>query len=138
MISAYLADRLIECLFKDGTALANLPNLYVGLFTTMPDCCSNGTEVTASGNYARVAVAAANWSQNPANGPSVQNNANVTFNTANGSWGTAIGIGLFDASTSGNLLFAGALRPATLITTGSPPLNLMAGQIILDLCGCSC
>lgn len=135
MMSAYLSDKLIEVLFKNTGSVSALANVYVGLFTTMPTCESNGTEVSGSG-YARQAVAAADWTQNPANGSTVQNNTTVTFPAPSGSWGQVIGIGLFDASSAGNLLWSGKLDPPLTLTTGSTPLSFTAGQISLDLCCC--
>ena len=135
MMSTYLSDLLIEVLFKNTGTVAALANVYVGLLTTPASCTSDGTEASG-GSYARVAVAAANWGQNPAGGSVVQNNATVTFPAATGSWGTITGIGLYDASSSGNLLFAGPVEPGLNVTTGSVPVTFLAGQIIVDLCCC--
>lgn len=86
-------------------------NTWVGLFTTNPTTDATvtytGTEVTG-GSYARVAVAnASGWSAISTVGTASQiSNAGViTFPTPTVSWGTVIGVGIFDAATTGNLLW---------------------------------
>ena len=75
---------------------------WVGLYTTMPDNGgASGVEATG-GSYARVRVdnilaAAAS--------KAIANSSQVTFPTLTASIGTARGFGIFDASTSGNLIF---------------------------------
>jgi hypothetical protein len=135
-MSVYLSDTLVKLLFKNTGTLSALANVYVGLFTTQADCCQNGAEVSGN-NYSRVAVAAASWTQLPATGSRIQNAATVTFPAPSASWGAVTGVGLFDASSAGNLLFAGPLEPAQTVDTTTPPLSLLAGQIQVDLC-CNC
>jgi hypothetical protein len=53
----------------------------------------------------------------PSNGVST-NSAAVEFDQATGSWGTITHMGLYDASTSGNLLFHGALTASKVIDAG--------------------
>jgi hypothetical protein len=86
-------------------------NTYVGLFTTNPTTDATvsytGTEVTG-GSYARVAVAnASGWSAISTVGSlsQISNAGIITFPTPTVSWGTIIGVGLFDAVTTGNLLW---------------------------------
>lgn len=85
---------------------------YVGLFTTAPTTDASasytGTEVSGS-NYSRVAVTSSSgWSAitGGSTAPSQISNAGIiTFPTPSGSWGTITAIGLFDAATTGNLLW---------------------------------
>lgn len=85
---------------------------YVGLFTAAPTTDASasftGTEVTG-GSYARVAVTSSSgWSSitGGSTTPSQISNAGViTFPTPTVSWGTVVAIGIFDASTAGNLLW---------------------------------
>lgn len=75
---------------------------YVGLYTSAPTDAGGGTEVTG-GSYARVDTSSSIWGT-PASG-SVTNSAGaITFTTATASWGTVVAVGLFDASSGGNLL----------------------------------
>ena len=90
---------------------ATVANTYVGLFTTNPTTDASasytGTEVTG-GSYARVAVASAGWSAitGGSTAPSqISNSSIITFPTPTVSWGTIIGVGIWDAATTGNLLW---------------------------------
>lgn len=84
---------------------------YVGLFTANPstDASSSytGTEVSGN-NYSRVAVTSSSgWSAISTVGTASQlsNAGTITFPTPSGSWGTITGVGIFDAATTGNLLW---------------------------------
>lgn len=85
---------------------------YVGLFTTAPTTDASasytGTEVSG-GSYARVAITSSSgWSaiSGGSTAPSQISNAGVlTFPTPTANWGTVLAVGLFDAATTGNLLW---------------------------------
>lgn len=85
---------------------------YVGLFTSAPTTDASasytGTEVSGN-NYSRVAVASSTgWSaiSGGSTTPSqISNASTITFPTPSGSWGTVVAIGVFDATTNGNLLW---------------------------------
>lgn len=92
------------------TAMPTLPTVYVALFTAVGTDAGTGfTEVTG-GSYARVATTGATWNAASGSGPSTITNASaITFPTATADWtsgGAApvIAIGLYDASSAGNLL----------------------------------
>lgn len=127
-MSDYLENKLVDFLFRGGSFTAPSA-LYVALFTAAPSDTGGGTEV--SGNaYARVNLApsASNWAStggattitNPSVGTSgtTSNNSVITFPTATGSWGTVTHVAIFDASTSGNMLFWGALTASQVVGTG--------------------
>ena len=86
---------------------------YVALFTSNPAEDGSGTEVSASGTaYARRTVAFT------VSGNLATNNAAIEFPTATASFGTVTHIGVFDASTSGNLIAYSALSASKAIATG--------------------
>ena len=87
------------------TAMPALPTVYVALFTAVGSDAGTGfTEVTG-GSYARVATSGATWNAASGSAPSTITNASaITFTTATANWGTVIAIGLYDASSAGNLL----------------------------------
>jgi hypothetical protein len=104
-------------------ALASVPDLFVGLSTT--DVAADGTgftEATGTG-YARVDISAATFDTTAANSggtTTISNDTLISFPTAGGDWSSQadmVCVGLFDASSSGNLLFWAAL------TTDKPVLN---------------
>ena len=111
----YLENEVLDHVLGKGTRDFTSPaNLYVGLFTAVSDG-EAGTVTEVSGNdYARTAV-----TFNTASGGSATNNGDVTFPAANGgSWGTITHIGIYDASTAGNLLFYGALTASKTVDDG--------------------
>lgn len=84
---------------------------YVGLFTSDPTDAGSGTEVSGT-YYARTAVTFT------VTDDQATNSGAVTFPAAGGSWGTISHIGIFDASSSGNLLFHGAVTTSKAIDSG--------------------
>lgn len=84
---------------------------YVALFTDNPTDADTGTEITG-GSYARTAVSFT------VSGDAASNSAAVEFPAATDNWGTITHIGVYDASTSGNLIFHSALTTSKAITTG--------------------
>lgn len=104
-ISTYLSDKLLD--HSTGDVSYTKPTCYLALFTAAPTmpAGTGGTEVSG-GSYARVALAGL-WSA--AASESKTNNATITFPTATASWGTVTSVGIYDASTAGNLLYAGNL-----------------------------
>lgn len=84
---------------------------YVALFTADPTDADTGTEVTG-GSYARTAVTFS------VTGNAATNTGGVEFPAATASWGTVSHIGVYDASTGGNLIFHSALTTAKTITDG--------------------
>jgi hypothetical protein len=99
---------------------------YVGLFTADPtDTGSGATEI--SGNaYARVAATFT------VSGSEATTSAAVEFAAATGSWGTISHIGIFDASSGGNLIAHSALTSSKAIATGDV-LRFPAGDIDISL-----
>lgn len=103
-MSDYSAQHFLD--WVDGkTAMPSLPTTYAALFTAVgTDAGSGFTEVTG-GSYARVVMTGL-WNAAAGTAPSSTSNASaVTFPTSTGSWGTIIAWGIYDASSSGNLLF---------------------------------
>ena len=85
---------------------------YVGLFTADPtDTGSGATEITGN-NYSRVSATFT------VSGNAATTSAAVEFSAATGSWGTISHIGIFDASSGGNLIAHSALSASKAIGTG--------------------
>jgi hypothetical protein len=110
-MSNYLENALINVTLRN-TAFTAVASPYVALFTSDPTDAGTSTEVSG-GSYARTAVTMGA----PSNGVST-NSADVTFPTATGTWGTVGWIGIYDASTSGNLLYHTALDVSKTVTSG--------------------
>lgn len=110
-LSDFAENELLDHLL--GTGSWSMPSqVYVGLYTSAPSDAGGGTEVSG-GSYARQAVdfdAASGGATNPT--------ADIEFPTATANWGTVTHVGLFTASTSGNLLMWGALSASKAVGSG--------------------
>lgn len=121
-MSDYTEQNLLKLLFRN-TAFTP-PATFVALFTTNPGD-TGGTEVTG-GAYVRQrvytdGVTAPYWSAvetEAGGGHQVRNVQIITFPDATADWGTVGWVGIFDAATAGNLLFAGALTASKAILAG--------------------
>ena len=110
-MSDYLENEILDHIL--GTGAYTMPStVYVGLSTGSFNDDNSGTELTGNG-YARESIAFAAAASGTAS-----NSGAVEFSAATGSWGTVSNFGLFDASTSGNLLIHGALTASKVIDTG--------------------
>lgn len=125
-MSDYLENKLIDQIFRN-TAYTFPTTLYFGLLTAAPSDTGGGTEVSGN-NYARVAVTASttnfagtqsagSTTASSGTGGTTSNNGAINFPTPSGTWGTVTHFGIYDASTSGNLLFWGALTTSKTINT---------------------
>lgn len=87
------------------TAVPTLPTVSVALFTAVGTDAGTGFTEVSGGSYARVTTSGATWNAASGSAPSIiTNNAAITFPTATANWGTVVAFGLYDASSSGNLL----------------------------------
>ena len=111
-ISNYLENALINATLRN-TTYTSPATVYAGLFTSDPTDAGSGTEVSG-GSYARKAITFAA----PSNGVTTNSAAACEFDQATGSWGTITHFGIFDALTSGNLLYHGALTTSKTIASG--------------------
>lgn len=117
-LSDYLENKLIAHIFRN-TDYTRPANIYVALYTAAPNDAGGGTEVSG-GSYARQAIptgASSGWDAE--SGGATANTATVTFPTATANWGTVTHVGLFDASTGGNLLMHGALASSQAVNNGN-------------------
>lgn len=92
--------------------------VYVGLHTADPGETGATGEVSGN-NYSRASVTnnSTNWPA--ASGGSKSNGASITFATPSGSWGTVTHFSIWDAATTGNCLFKGALTASQTIGSGN-------------------
>ena len=124
-MSNFLENALVNATLRN-TTYTSPATVYVALFTTDPTDAASGTEVTG-GAYARTSVTFAA----PSNGASASS-ADCTFPTCTSTWGTVSHIGIFDASTSGNLLYHTPLDTSKLIETGDI-FKIASGSLTVTL-----
>lgn len=113
--SDYLEAAVLNIL--GGTTPTVPATVYVALFTTLPSDSGGGVEVSGGG-YARVAVTNNSTNFPAASGGSKSNGTLIDFGTATLDWGDVIGWGIFDAASSGNLLWWGQLQGARKVFSG--------------------
>jgi hypothetical protein len=111
-ISNYLENALLNATLRN-TTYTSPATVYAGLFTTDPTEAGTGTEVSG-GSYARKAITFAA----PSNGVTTNSAAACEFDQATGSWGTITHFAIFDALTTGNMLYYGALTTSKTIASG--------------------
>jgi len=119
-MSNYLEGKLADLLFQNTAYTA--PSTYIALATATFGEDNSGTanEPTGTGSYARELVendgATSPYWNTHVDGLT-DNNGDITFTTATASWGTIANFGVYDALTTGNLLFHGALSASKAVDT---------------------
>ena len=110
----YLETKLLQFVLNNNAgSLSAVSTIHLALFTADPtETGSLTNEISTSGTgYGRQTVPFTT-----ANNASANTN-NIEFSAAQSSWGTITHIGIMDASTSGNMLFHGALTVSKAIDT---------------------
>lgn len=120
-MSDYLENKLLDHVLRN-TAYTSPSTVYLGLSTGSFGDDNSGTELSGN-NYSRVSIAF-----DAASGGATDNTSNVEFAAASGSWGSVSHYGIFDASSSGNLLIHGAFSSAKTIASGDI-LRINAGEL---------
>ena len=122
-LTNYLESKLIDHFL--GTTTYTKPSaVYVGLFTVTPGEAGGGTEVTG-GSYARQAA-----TFGAASSGATTNDSNIDF--AGMPAATTVAIGIFDASTSGNMLLYGALT-TNKTTDAGDTLRIATGSLSVSI-----
>lgn len=126
-LSNYAEKLLLDWMMTTGSATRPTA-WYVALYTSAPSDSGGGTEVSGNG-YSRQSVT---FDAASSPGGTTSNSGAVTFTASGGSWGTISHIGIFDADTSGNLLWHGAMTASKTIADGDT-LEFAIGNIDLTL-----
>jgi hypothetical protein len=115
-MSDFLEDTVLDMVLN-SVAYVEPATVWIALFTAAPSDSGGGTEVTG-GSYAREEVPAAGWTITAPSPTRAGNTAAIDFITATASWGTVTHVGVFDAITTGNLLFHGILTSSRVVDNG--------------------
>ncbi len=127
-LSDYAENLVLNWLMRGEGETTHPTSWHIGLFTSAPNDTGGGTEVSGSG-YSRQSCT---WASASGTGGTTSNEANETFTASGGDWGSVTHIGIFDASTSGNLLWHGALTSSKSVDDGDS-LEFAIGAIDLTL-----
>ena len=96
-----------------ATSVTRPTSWYLALFTSNPAEDASGTEVSTSGTaYARQSASFT------VSGNTASNSAAIEFPTATASYGTVSHVGVFTASSGGDLIAYAALSTSKAIDTG--------------------
>ena len=148
----FAENKLIDWLFRaqaigitgaSAAAGTGPTTLYVGLLTANATDSTGGTEVTG-GSYARVAVtsnltnwagtqAAASTTASTGTSGTTSNNATITFPAPTANWGTITGVGIYDATTAGNLLIYSALTTSKTVNNGDAAPSFAAAALTFQI-----
>ncbi len=134
--TTYMEHALLQFLFKNNTESFATPgnSIYVGLATAVSSIETGSLTEATFGSYARQQVQASGWTV-PAVGTDTQtavNAANVEFPASTGTNYTITHAFIVDASSSGNILFVGALDASKTIATGDI-FRINAGNLSIEL-----
>lgn len=141
-LTNFFENKIVDHYFR-STAYSPAGPFYVGLMTSACSDAAAGTEVSG-GSYARVSITKADgtWkgTHGSATGASsgtsgtISNAAAITFPAPTANWGTVTYWGIWDASTSGNLLVCAALTTGKTINNGdaAPSFAIDAMTIQID------
>lgn len=124
-MSNHLENALINGTLRATTYTAPAA-VYVSLHTADPTDAGTGAEVSGGSYVRRAATFGA-----PSNGVSTTT-ADITYPTATADYGTVGWIGIWDALTSGNLLYHTPLNIAKTISTGDT-FKIVSGNLTVTL-----
>lgn len=126
-LSDFSEKLLLDWLMTTGTA-ARPTAWFVALYTAAPNDAGGGTEVSGSG-YSRQAVS---FAEATSPDGTTTNSAALSFTASGGDWGSITHLAIFDAATSGNMLWHGPLAAARTIND-TDTLTFAPGAISLTL-----
>ena len=109
----YLEDKVLEHVFG-GNAYSAPGTLHVALYTVAPSDTGGGTEVSGGGYVRKTST----FNVSGTNPTTATNAAAIEYPTATANYGTVVAVGIFDASSSGNLLAYANLTSSKVVSTG--------------------
>ena len=136
MLSNYVVNKIIDMIYRDRD-WSPPADLYVGLYTAAPTDAGGGTEVTG-GSYARVLHGPSDttWKATQGGTPAAASNGTsrttsnagvITFPAPTANWGVVVAMGVFDASSGGNLIHWSPLTISKTINNGDPAPTFQDG-----------
>ena len=123
--STYLSQNIINSTLR-GSSFTVPSTLYFALFTADPTDNNVTVNEAAGAWYTRQVTGA--WSAPVGSGNVTSNNNQIQFSAVTGSAITVSHWGIYDADTSGNLLYRGALTTPKVLNVGDV-LVVGAGQL---------
>lgn len=130
-MSDYLANALLNLMFRNTGGFTTPSQLYWCLVTQLPEQSDTGTTIVepVGGNYGRVACNPSTTNYTAPASKNLFNNVTVTFPNPTGTWGNIVGVVLCDAGVSGNMWMWNELQPPVQIIAGSAAPSFAAAQL---------
>jgi len=122
--SDYLENAVLNHVFRN-TSLASPASVWLALYTAVPNDAGGGTQVSGAG-YSRQQI-----TFGAPSGGLISNTAAVSFTASGGNFGTVVAVGIFDASTAGNLLAWDDI--ASAVINDGDTINFPIGDIDVSL-----
>jgi hypothetical protein len=122
--SDYLENAVLNHVFRN-TTLTSPASVWLALYTVTPTDAGGGTQVSGGG-YARQAI-----TFGAPSGGAISNTSAVSFTASGAAYGTVVAVGIFDASTAGNLLAWDDITSAVI--NDGDTLNFPIGDIDITL-----
>lgn len=126
-LSDYAEKLVLDWMMTTGSATRPTA-WFVALYTAAPSDSGGGTEVSAGG-YSRKSVT---FAAATSPGGTTSNTNIVSWTAAGAGYGTVTHIGIFDASTGGNLIWQGTLSASKTVNDGDT-IQFAAGNLTLTL-----
>ena len=123
--SNYLETELLDHVFANN-AYTSPTAVYVALFTAVTDGEAGTVTEVSGGGYARQAGSFT------VSGNTATTSAAIEYPTATADYGTVTHVGIYDASTAGNLLAYAALTASKTISSGDV-FRIPAGDLDITL-----
>lgn len=121
----YLENKVLDHIFNN-TAYTSPTTVYIGLLSAVPTDSTAGTELTNTG-YSRKSI-----SVGTASAGTVTSDAAISWTNSDGSdWSPALALGIYDASTGGNLLFYKTISGRTV--KDGETLTIASGDLSVTL-----
>ncbi len=113
----YVEQRTVDFWLRGGAEFGTTEptTVYAALFTSSTTDAGGGTELSGNG-YARQSVTFS--AMTGATDGNTTNQADIEFPQATDDWGTITHLAIYDASSSGNMLYHGQLNTSKLIENG--------------------
>ena len=127
--SNYLEEQILNAVLR-GQTFPTIDTTYVALMLTDAGEDDTGSEVSGNG-YERVSASFAEPEQD-GTVSFVENDSQVEFPEATGTWGDIGYFAIYDSSTGGNLLFYGALNQEQTVEA-SQTLRFNTGEITVRI-----
>lgn len=130
-LSDYAENLILNWLMRGGTSNGQTDapsSVHLALFTAAPSDSGGGTECSGNG-YSRQSVS---FDAATGTGGTTSNSGAVTFTASGGNFGNVTHIGIFDASSGGNLIWHGAMAASKQVNSGDS-IQFAQGSIDLTI-----